>query len=94
MAIFVLHCLDYPGALDVRLANRAAHLDHARSLGGQLKLAGPYIDEAGSPIGSLIIIDVADRLAAETFAANDPYAKAGLFQSVEIKPFRHVLPEG
>jgi uncharacterized protein len=94
MATFVLHCLDHPGALDVRLANRAAHLDHARSLGEGLKLAGPYLDAAGSPIGSLIIIDVADRFTAEAFAANDPYAKAGLFQSVEIKPFRPVLPEG
>jgi uncharacterized protein len=94
MAIFVLHCLDYPGTLDVRLANRAAHLDHARSLGSQLRLAGPLLDDAGSPIGSLIIIDVADRHAAEGFATNDPYAKAGLFQSVNIWPFRYVLPEG
>jgi uncharacterized protein len=94
MATFVLHCLDHPGTLDVRLAHRPAHLDYARSLGAQLKLAGPLLDDAGSPIGSLLIIDVSDRAAAEAFAAHDPYAKAGLFRSVDIRPFRHVLPEG
>jgi uncharacterized protein len=93
MATFVLHCLDHPGALDLRLAHRPAHLDYARSFGAQLKLAGPLLDDAGDPIGSLLLIDVADRAAANAFAANDPYAKAGLFQSVDIRPFRHVLPE-
>ncbi|EFG9941320.1 hypothetical protein BL470_005420, partial [Escherichia coli] len=43
------------------------------------------------PNGSLVVIDVADRSAAEAFAANDPYARAGLFESVEIKPWNWVF---
>lgn len=44
-------------------------------------------------IGSLLVLDFPDRKAAEVFAANDPYAKAGLFQSVTITPFRKVFPQ-
>ena len=44
-------------------------------------------------IGSLLILDLADRKAAEEFAADDPYGKAGLFESVTIHPWRKVLPK-
>ncbi len=39
------------------------------------------------------MVDLPDKQAAETFAANDPYAKAGLFESVTIKPWKKVFPE-
>jgi hypothetical protein len=42
--------------------------------------------------GSLLIIDFADRKAAEDFAANDPYNKAGLFESVIIRRWKKVIP--
>jgi hypothetical protein len=38
--------------------------------------------------GSMLIIEVADRAAAEAFAASDPYAVAGLFERVEIRAWR------
>jgi uncharacterized protein len=93
MPLFVLHCRDKTDALPVRLENRPAHLDYARSIGSQLMLAGPLLDATGTtPLGSLIIVDMTDRAAAEEFAAADPYAKAGLFESVTITPFRKTLP--
>jgi len=42
-------------------------------------------------IGSLIILDVDTREEAEAWAANDPYAKAGLFERTEIKAFKHLI---
>ena len=39
-------------------------------------------------IGSMVILEAADRAAAEAWAANDPYKKAGLFTSVEITPWK------
>ena len=38
--------------------------------------------------GSLIIVEADDLAAAEAFNAADPYAKAGLFERVEIRAFR------
>jgi uncharacterized protein len=93
MPQFVIHCLDKPQALELRLAHRPAHLDYARSYGAQLVLAGPLLDEAGNPKGSLLILEAADASAAQAFADHDPYALAGLFASVAITPFRTVLPE-
>ena len=42
-----------------------------------------------TPIGSMLVIEAKDREAAENWAASDPYAIAGLFDSVEIHPWNH-----
>ena len=41
--------------------------------------------------GSLVVIEAADRAAAEAWAADDPYAKSGLFSNVEIRPWKRVI---
>jgi uncharacterized protein YciI len=87
---FLLLCEDKPGALPVRLANRDAHLAYARDT-GVVRIAGPTLAEDGAMTGSMLVIEVADRAAAEAFAANDPYAKADLFQSVSIRPWKWVI---
>lgn len=89
MALFVLTCLDKPGALALRLANREAHFAYIGGLPHVLRLGGPFLDEAGDMAGSLMIIEVEDLAAAQAFSAGDPYVKAGLFQSVDIRPWRH-----
>lgn len=95
---FVFYCKDKPGSEQVRIANRAAHLDYLEAHKPQLFCAGPLLSEAGgdggaSMIGSLLVLDLPDRQAADAFAAGDPYAKAGLFESVSIHPWRKVLPK-
>lgn len=83
--LFALICNDKPGALDLRMKARPDHVSYLNSLGHALKAAGPFIDEQGSPIGSLVIIEAENREAAERIAAEDPYAKAGLFAETEIR---------
>jgi hypothetical protein len=39
-------------------------------------------------IGSLIIIEAPDLAAAQNWQANDPYARAGLFERVELRPWK------
>ena len=87
--LFALTCIDKPGALQIRLDNRPAHLEFLNT-SGKVLFAGPFI-EADKPVGSLVVIEVADRAAAEAFAAADPYAKAGLFDSVTIREWRKVI---
>jgi uncharacterized protein YciI len=88
MALFVLSCLDRPNNLEGRMAAREAHLAYVRERMHTMKLGGPYLDDAGQMIGSLIIIEVEDLAAAKTWSANDPYVLNGVFQSVDIRPFR------
>ena len=47
-------------------------------------------DDGETPTGSFLLIDVEDRAAAEDFARNDPFAKAGLFETTEIRRWRKV----
>jgi uncharacterized protein YciI len=88
--MFLLLCRDKPGAIDIRKANRDAHLAYARE-SGLVSIAGPMLDEAGEMVGSMIVLHVNERSQAEAFAAGDPYAKAGLFQSVEILGWKRVI---
>jgi uncharacterized protein YciI len=87
MAHFVLVCIDKPDSLALRMATREAHFAYATAQ-GVVRLAGPFLDERGDMAGSLLIVEVEDRTAAEAFAAGDPYGKAGLFERVEIRPWR------
>jgi len=90
---FVLICRDKPGHLDTRLATREAHLAWVATKGDAIRLAGPLLDDDGSTmIGSLFIVEVDDRQAAEALNAGDPYTLAGLFADVTVHPFRQVIP--
>jgi len=85
-----LICIDKPGALQLRLDNRPAHVEHLKS-SGVVELAGPFLDPHGNMTGSLIVLDVPDLAAAEAWAAADPYAQAGLFESVAIREWKKVI---
>ncbi len=92
--IYVITCVDKPDHGAVRTENRTAHLAYLRALGDALFAAGPTLtDDASSVTGSVIMVDLPDKQAAEAFAANDPYAKAGVFESVTIKAWKKVFPE-
>ncbi len=87
---FAIITKDKDGALQTRKDNRDAHLSYIADT-GVVELAGPFLNENGDMHGSLVIIDVADRAAAEAWAENDPYAKAGLFQKVRIEEWKKVV---
>ena len=94
--LYALICTDKPGHLETRLTNRPAHVQWLESFGSLLKAVGPFLGPDEKPAGSLLILEAADRAAAETLAAADPYAKAGLFAHVDIRPWKWVFknPEG
>lgn len=91
--LFAITCLDKPHSLDLRLANRAAHIEYARRNADKMLVGGPLLaDDGETMIGSLLIIDLPDRGAADALMAKDPYVTAGLFDSVVIRPYKKVLP--
>ncbi|MFT6676865.1 MAG: hypothetical protein ACJAVM_003071 [Sulfitobacter sp.] len=81
---------DKSGALEIRTANRPAHIEYLKST-ELVAQAGPLLDADGGMIGSLIILDVPDMAAAENWAAHDPYAKAGLFENVTLTQWNRVI---
>ena len=87
---FALLCHDKPGHLEVRKANRDAHLAYIEKT-GVVEMAGPLLDAEGQMSGSLIVLDVADQSAAQAWADADPYAAAGLFDSVTLSAWNKVI---
>lgn len=85
-----LICIDKPRHLQTRADNRTAHLDHISS-SGIVEMAGPFLNPEGQMIGSLLVLTVDTLAEAEAWAAADPYAKAGLFESVTIREWKKVV---
>ena len=89
---FIITAFDKENSLDLRLSVRPDHLAYAVDNSITL-IAGPLLTEGDDPKpkGSMIIIEAQSKQAAEEYAANDPYAKAGLFEKVTVRPWRPAL---
>jgi len=91
---------DGPDVLSKRLAARADHLARLTALRdqGRLMLAGPCpaIDaEDPGPAGfsgSIVIAEFVSLDEARAWADADPYIAAGVYERVDVRPFKPVLP--
>ncbi|HEV2363168.1 MAG TPA: YciI family protein [Caulobacteraceae bacterium] len=91
MPYFVVTAIDRPDCLPLRMATREAHFAFARANTDKIRFGGPFLDGAGDMAGSLMIVEVADRAAAEALSEADPYRRAGLFETVDIRPWKHTF---
>lgn len=97
---YVIEGYDGQDVLGARLAARAAHLARLQALQaqGRLLLAGPCpaidAEDPGTAgfSGSVVIASFDDLDAARAWADADPYVAAGVYQRVDVRPFRKVLP--
>ena len=93
MAQFVAICPDVKDGLSRRLAVREQHLAYVRTLPpGFIKLAGPFLDAAGEMSGSMFIFEAEDQATVDAYFAKDPYVLGGVFERVEIRPWRVTIP--
>lgn len=97
---YVIYSEDVENSLPLRKQTRAAHLERIQLLvdQGRVLVAGPCpaIDsedpgEAGFT-GSLVIAEFNSLEEAQQWADTDPYAIAGVYQKVVVKPYKKVLP--
>lgn len=97
---YVIYGIDVAGSLERRIAARSAHLARLKELqgAGRLLLAGPLpaVDSADPGpagfTGSLIVAEFDSLEAAQAWIEADPYVAAGVYERVDVKPFRKVLP--
>lgn len=103
--LFAIARRDKPGMADERARLLAAHAEYQKAFLPQIVFGGGLLADGVDPaqfeyneagirdvIGNVIVLDVADRAAAEAFHDNDPYTKGGLFESVIIEPFLQRVP--
>ena len=97
---YTIYAQDAEGTLETRLSTRPAHVDRLKALveQGRLLVAGPNpaIDSedpgAAGFSGSLIIAEFQSLEEAKSWADADPYIAAGVYEKVEVKPYKKVLP--
>lgn len=88
---YIVHCLDKPDHLSVRQANRSEHLAFLAANAATILVAGPYLAEGGRMIGTMLIASSPGEDMLKAVLAQDPYVKADLFESVEIRPWKWVI---
>ncbi|KQT61847.1 MULTISPECIES: YciI-like protein [unclassified Aureimonas] len=89
--LFAILCDDKPGSLDLRLSTRPEHVAFLTGLGTVLKFAGPFLDGEEKPCGSMLVVEAESLDAAKAIAAEDPYAKAGLFAQTSVRAWRWTI---
>ena len=82
--LFIVSGRDHENGLEHRLQIRPRHRAHYEALGEDLVLSGPYLDNKGDPIGSMIVIRGESQAAAEAFANADPFVTEGVFASLTV----------
>ena len=98
--LYAILCEDVPNSLPLRMAARPAHLARLQDMvaQGRIVLAGPHpavdSEDPGSAgfTGSLIVAEFDSLAAAQAWAGQDPYQRAGVYARVTVKPFKQVFP--
>ncbi len=86
---YVVVTKDKPDSLDLRTSVRGVHLEYLVANKDKLLAAGAMIEDDGTGgHGGVLIVDTDDRAEAEAFIENDPFTKAGLFESVTVSRWR------
>lgn len=85
---YVIHCLDHAGAVQKRLDHYEAHKAYLGSAAMKTVISGPLLaDDEQTMIGSCFVVEAASLAEVEAFNRADPFYKAGLWQTISIRPF-------
>jgi uncharacterized protein YciI len=80
--LFLRLCIDRGDSLDLRTAHRDDHRAYLASGAASIVQAGPLLNDVGEMIGSLIIVEADDIADVRRFHDDDPFTRAGLFETV------------
>ena len=95
MPFYALIGRDGKQGLARRKLHREAHLESLQGLAadGRIRHAGPLLDDAGRPIGSLVVFEAPSLDEARALAAADPYVVHEVFEHYEVRETKVVFPE-
>ena len=86
--LYALHMIDKPGVLDKRMAVLPAHQEYLRNAPIEVVMSGPLLAQDGeSIVGSLYLVEAADRADIDAFLDRDPLANAGVWDRIDINRF-------
>lgn len=87
--LYMIYGVDGPDADRIRAENREAHFAYLRKNENILVLGGATLaDDSDARLGSLLVINVPSRAAADAFASGEPFNRAGLFRDYTVARMR------
>jgi uncharacterized protein len=93
--MYAIICFDRKDSARLRDQHRAAHQEFLKKHEKKIVYGGPLKDSADGPsTGALIVVDCATRAEAEAFIAADPFQQGGVYDSVSVRAFKKVFPQG
>jgi uncharacterized protein len=77
-------------AKDRRAKARPAHLEGIAPYveRGKVLVGGAILDELGDMVGSVLLVDFANRSELDAWLEADPYVTQGVWQEIEVQDFR------
>jgi uncharacterized protein YciI len=92
--IHTFFLLDKPGRSELRQRMRPEHKAYLAAVADRIAFAGPLVaDDGQTMIGSLLAIDFESREAAQTWLADEPFTRAGVYASSSIHAFVNLWPQ-
>jgi uncharacterized protein len=91
---YAVICLDRPDTEALRARTRLAHIEYINRYRPKMVIGAALLDEDGETrVGMMLASDLPHRQAVEEFIRNEPYNKAGIFETVAIRKAHKVFPE-
>ena len=89
--IYCFVCKDGPEGARLRKELLDVHLEHIAKVESRIPVGGPVAGPDGKYCASIIMIDAESEQDAWSLFNEDPYAKAKIWQSIEVLPFKAVV---
>ena len=92
--LYTFMLTDRPDSAALRARVRPEHKAYLGSVADHIAFAGPLLaDDGQTMLGSLLVIDFADRAAALAWLAQEPFTRAGLYGETKVLAFRNLWPQ-
>jgi len=92
--LFAFHLVDRADAGDLRARVRPQHKAYLAQVADRIAFAGPLAgDDGQAMLGSLLVIDFADRAAALAWLSREPFTVAGLYGQTQVHAFQNLWPQ-
>jgi uncharacterized protein YciI len=85
---YTVYCLDHDSMVERRLSHYEAHRAYLATAPVKMVMSGPLLAaDQETMIGSFFLFEADDIGEVIRFNANDPFNEAGIWKSVDIRPF-------
>jgi uncharacterized protein len=88
---YFFYCRDKAGSAAARQQIVEQHWGFMDGFEPDMAARGPTLAGDGTPTGSMHIVNLPDRAAAEHFAYDEPYAKAGVYDEIFFHRWNNAL---